>query len=154
MNRLLVSLLALVLLSTGCSKLREAEIKDVSIKGFQLINTSSANIEIEFVMDNPSGKIIVLSDANGLLKRGESNFANFTLVKADTIAPKSVSAYKLTFKVEIMDPLSLLSMGLNVSKWQYSDFKVDARAVVKLSGGGRKVLKFKDVPLENIVKRL
>jgi hypothetical protein len=45
-------------------------------------------------------------------------------------------------------------MGLNISKWKYSDFKVDARAVVKTSRGGRKVLKFKDMSIESMLKRI
>ncbi len=154
MKRLLVLLAFLPLVLSSCSKLGEVEVRELELKSFQLLSTTSANIEVEYVIHNPTSKKLMLDNVNGFLKKGDVNFAQVTLIEADTVAAKRVSINRLVFKLDIQDPLSLLSMGLNISKWHYSDFTVDARAVVKTSGGGRRVIKFKDMSMENLLKRL
>lgn len=154
MKRLLVLLAFLPLVLNSCSKLGEVEVRELELKSFQLLSTTSANIEVEYVIHNPTSKKLMLDNVNGFLKKGDVNFAQVTLIEADTVAAKRVSINRLVFKLDIQDPLSLLSMGLNISKWHYSDFTVDARAVVKTSGGGRRVIKFKDMSMENLLKRL
>lgn len=154
MKRLLVLLAFLPLVLNSCSKLGEVEVRELELKSFQLLSTTSANIEVEYVIHNPTSKKLMLDNVNGFLKKGDVNFAQVTLIEADTVAAKRVSINRLVFKLDIQDPLSLLSMGLNISKWHYSDFTVDARAVVKTSGGGRRIIKFKDMSMENLLKRL
>jgi len=154
MKRLLVLLAFLPLVLSSCSKLGEVEVRELELKSFQLLSTTSANIEVEYVIHNPTSKKLMLDNVNGFLKKGDVNFAQVTLIEADTVAAKRVSINRLVFKLDIQDPLSLLSMGLNISKWHYSDFTVDARAVVKTSGGGRRVIKFKDMSMESLLKRL
>ncbi len=154
MKRLLVLLAFLPLVLSSCSKLGEVEVRELELKSFQLLSTTSANIEVEYVIHNPTSKKLMLDNVNGFLKKGDVNFAQVTLIEADTVAAKRVSINRLVFKLDIQDPLSLLSMGLNISKWHYSDFTVDARAVVKTSGGGRRIIKFKDMSMENLLKRL
>lgn len=154
MKRLLVLLAFLPLVLSSCSKLVEVEVRELELKSFQLLSTTSANIEVEYVIHNPTSKKLMLDNVNGFLKKGDVNFAQVTLIEADTVAAKRVSINRLVFKLDIQDPLSLLSMGLNISKWHYSDFTVDARAVVKTSGGGRRIIKFKDMSMENLLKRL
>lgn len=154
MKRLLFLLAFLPFVLSSCSKLGEVEVRELELKSFQLLSTTSANIEVEYVIHNPTSKKLMLDNVNGFLKKGDVNFAQVTLIEADTVAAKRVSINRLVFKLDIQDPLSLLSMGLNISKWHYSDFTVDARAVVKTSGGGRRVIKFKDMSMENLLKRL
>lgn len=154
MKRLLVSLLFVSLLFTSCSKLGQVEVKAINIKNFKLLNTSSADLEVEFVINNPTNKTLVLSSADGFLKRGNVNFAMFSLGGCDTVAANRISVNRLIFRLNVIDPLSLLSMGLNLSQWKYSDFKVDARAVINPTPGRKRVIKIKDMPLENLAKRL
>lgn len=154
MKRLLVLLAFLPLVLSSCSKLGEMEVRELELKSFQLLSTTSANIEVEYVIHNPTSKKLILDNVNGFLKKGDVNFAQVTLIEADTVAAKRVSVNRLVFKLDIQDPLSLLSMGLNISKWHYSDFTVDARAVVKTSDGGRRVIKIKNMSMENLINRL
>ncbi len=154
MNRLLSLVLVLTLFATSCTKLREVDIKKVDIKSFQLLNTSTANIELEYLIQNPSGRRLIIESASALLKRSGVDFATATMIKADTIPPRTQSLYRASFRIEVSDPLALLSMGLNLSKWSYKDFRVDARATIKASGRGKKTIKFKDIPLENLINRL
>ncbi len=143
-----------LLLFTSCSKLGDIELKGIEVKGIELITTTSAIIEMEYVIQNPSNSSLILRDADGFLKRGDVNFAQITLLSADTVASKRISVNRLRFRMDILDPLSLLSMGLNLSKWKFSDFVVDARAVVKPTGRRRKVIKLRNVPMDKLVDRL
>jgi hypothetical protein len=89
-----------------------------------------------------------------LLKKSGTNFARVYLIEADTIVARKESVNTALFRVEILDPLSLLAMGLNVSRWQYNDFRIDVRAIIKIAGRGNRTVRFKDIPLENLAKRL
>jgi hypothetical protein len=154
MNRLLPLLLVIMLSAFGCSKLKEVDVRDMKVKRFELINTSSANIEIEYLVENPSGRTITVESVNGVLKKSGVNFAYATMVSADTVPPRMASINGIMFKIEINDPLSLLAMGMNVSRWNLDDFRLDGVFVLRVSGAGRKTLKYKDVPLKSIVNAL
>ena len=105
-------------------------------------------------MQNPSGRTITVQSADGILKKRGVNFAYATLLSADVVTPKMASINNIVFRIEINDPLSLLSMGLNVSRWDLDEFFLDGIFTLKVSGAGRKTLKYKNVPLKNIVNAL
>lgn len=154
MKRLLGFLFFAALLFTSCNKLGQVEVKAINVKNFKLVNTSSADITVEVIINNPTNKQLVLCNADGFLKRGAANFAMFSLGSCDTVASNRISVNNLTFRINVIDPLSLLSMGLNLSQWKYSDFKVDARAIIRPLPGRKRVVKIKDMPLESLAKRL
>jgi hypothetical protein len=154
MKRLFYLLLVMTVLSTGCSKLGDVDVEEIGIKSFRLVNTSTALIELEYKINNPSGRKIILNSGEGLLKKSGTNFARVYLIEADTIIARKESVNTALFRVEILDPLSLLAMGLNVSRWQYNDFRIDVRAILKIAGRGKRTVRFKDIPLENLAKRL
>ncbi len=149
-----LSLIVVALVSFGCAKIREVKITDLSLKRFELLSTSAAIMEIQYNVDNPSGRTFILSAADGMLKKNGLNFAQATLMQADTVSARGVTVGVIKFKIDVLDPLALLSMGLNLSKWDYKDLKVDARATIKSPGRGKRVIKYKDIPVENLAKRL
>lgn len=153
MKRLLVFPLLFVLLFSSCTNYRDIEIKSVSLYDVKLLSTSRAMVEVEYVIDNTANADIVLVSADGFLTKNRVNFAQITLIKADTIAMASETKNRALFQVEILDPISLFSMGLNIKNWKMSDLEINARGLIRNSKGGRKVLKFKNMPLENIIKR-
>lgn len=154
MRRYLLLGAIMVALLTNCSKFYAIEMGGATLKGFKLTGTSSAEIELEVSVDNPSGRAIYLDGVDGFLKKEGINFAQLSLVEADTIAARQVSVNSVKFKIDIVDPLSLLSMGLNLSKWDYSDFTLDVRGVVRTTKGGRRVVKFKGLPIDRVIDRL
>ncbi|HCT94209.1 MAG: hypothetical protein A2X19_08860 [Bacteroidetes bacterium GWE2_39_28] len=154
MNRLFAFALVTILFTTSCSKLKEVDVRDMKVKRFELINTTTANIHIEYLIENPSGRTITVQSADGILKKRGVNFAYATLLSADVVTPKMASINNIVFRIEINDPLSLLSMGLNVSRWDLDEFFLDGIFTLKVSGAGRKTLKYKNVPLKNIVNAL
>ena len=110
MKRLLVLLAFLPLVLSSCSKLGEVEVRELELKSFQLLSTTSANIEVEYVIHNPTSKKLMLDNVNGFLKKGDVNFAQVTLIEADTVAAKRVSMFFLKQAQSLLLP-SLLNIG-------------------------------------------
>ena len=96
---------------------------------------------------------LILQSIDGFLTRNSVNFAQITLIKTDTIAAACQSTNRARFQVELLDPMALFSMGLNIKSWKMSDFEINARGVLRTSKGGRKAIKLKNVPLESLTNR-
>lgn len=153
MKRLLTVIVLVVTLLSSCTNYRNIEVSSVALRDVKLLSTSRAAIEVEYVITNNSGSDLILSSADGFLMKNRVNFAQLTLVSADTVARGETTTNRLKFNVELLDPLSLFSMGLNINSWKTSDFEINVRGVIENSKGRKKVFKFKNLPLENLIKR-
>ena len=149
----LIVLCAVISLS-GCSGVGDIDIREVKLKNARMVNTTSADLEFECVVHNPTNRRIIIEDANGVLKKRDVVFARIHLVKADTVAANGLSSNTALLKVNIEDPLSLLSMGLNISSWDTSEFKADLRSTIRREGRAKHVFKRKNIPLESLLERL
>lgn len=154
MKRLLFLTLLSALMFSGCTDFSEVDVKNFKLKKFDLVNTSRADITFEYLIDNPTSTDLIITSANGFITKKGVNFAQIGLMEPDTIASRSVSSNLADIQVDLLDPMSLLSMGLNISSWRVEDFNLNARITVRTSSGFRKIIKFKNVPLEHLVKRL
>ena len=144
----------MVAILSGCSGLSDIDIKEVHFRGYTFLNTSSANVEFECVVYNPTPKRIILENLEGIVKKEGINFGRVSLVESDTVAANGISNNRVVLKVEIQNTLSVLSMGLNISSWKASEFKADLLVVVRREKGVKRVIKRKDVPLEDLIERL
>ena len=154
MKRLLFLTLLSIAFLSSCTNFNELDIKSVKLQKFTLVNTSRADVSFECLVDNPTNSSLIVTSAEGFITKKGVNFAQLALLRADTIAAKAVSSSFVVIQVNLLDPISLLSMGLNISSWKVDDFNIDARITIKTSSGYKKVLKFKDVPLDHLVSRL
>lgn len=59
----------------------------------------------------------------------------------------------ISINAHIVDPLSLLSGGLNISTWDVDNFRLTAKLTVGTDKGGKRVFKVKEMPIKNIIKR-
>lgn len=154
MNRIFsVLLLAAGLMLTGCASYKNINIEEVKLDKIQLQSTSNAIVELKCRIDNPANAKIYLTAVDGFVVRNGANFAQIRLLSSDTLAAKAVSEAVMVFQVELLDPLALLSMGLNISTWDIKDFEINARTTVKTSTGLRKQIKLKKVPLQNLINK-
>jgi len=153
MKRLLIVIVLVITLLSSCTNYRNIEVSSVALRDVKLLSTSRAAIEVEYVITNNSGSDLILASADGFLMKNRVNFAQLTLVSADTVARGETTTNRLKFNVELLDPLSLFSMGLNINSWKTSDFEINVRGVIENSKGRKKVFKFKNLPLENLIKR-
>ncbi|MFA6335473.1 MAG: hypothetical protein WCX48_07950 [Bacteroidales bacterium] len=154
MKRLLFLTILSALLFTSCTNFSEVDIKNIKLNKFNLVNTSRADVTFEYLIDNPTNSSLIIASAEGFITKEGVNFAQLGLMKPDTIASRSVTSNLVAIKVDMLDPVSLLSMGLNLSSWRIEDFNLDAKITIKTSSGYKKVFKFKNVPLEHLVNRL
>ncbi len=147
-------IIALVIIAlTGCNRYSDIEIMSVKLNDVKIHSTSRAEVELEFVVKNGSLRDLTITRADGFLTKDRINFAQFTLLESEMIESGRTTSSKARFNVELLDPLSLFSMGLNISSWKMSDFEIDARGVVSNDKGRKKVFKFKNLPLEKLIKR-
>lgn len=153
MKRLLTVIVLVITLLSSCTNYRNIEVSSVALRDVKLLSTSRAAIEVEYVITNNSGSDLILASADGFLMKNRVNFAQLTLVSADTVARGVTTTNRLKFNVELLDPLSLFSMGLNINSWKTSDFEINVRGVIENSKGRKRVFKFKNLPLENLIKR-
>ncbi|OJV22754.1 MAG: hypothetical protein BGO30_00050 [Bacteroidetes bacterium 41-46] len=149
----LIALVTLTALSTGCNRYSEIEIVSVKLTDIKIHSTSRAEVEVEYIVKNGSKRDLTLSGADGFLTKERVNFAQFTLMESEMIERGATTASKARFKVELLDPLSLFSMGLNINSWKMSDFEIDARGTISNDRGSKRTFKFKNLPLEKMLKR-
>lgn len=154
MKRLLFLTLFPIVLLASCTNFSEVDIKNIKLHEFNLVNTFRANVTFEYLIDNPTNSSLIITSADGFITKKGVNFAQLGLIKSDTIVSRSVTSNLVAIEVDLLDPISLLSMGLNISSWRVQDFNLDARITVKTSSGYKKIFKFKNVPLEHLVDRL
>lgn len=138
---------------SSCTNYQNIDIQQVKLKKINLQSTSNAVVEMEVVVANPANTNIYLNSFDGFLTRNGVNFAQIRLLSSDTAKARTISAPVVAFQVELLDPLTLLSMGLNISTWELSDFNINARVQVRTSSGARKQLKFKNIPLKQFIDK-
>lgn len=154
MKKTLLLFVAISFSLLSCTKFREIDVRNIEFKGFKLLSTSSVLIDIGYDVKNPSKKDFFLERAEGLITKGGVQFATISLVDADSIKALSNESNNATFKLVLTDPLSLLSIGLDPSKWKAEEFRIDAKSFIKSSSGVRKCLKFKDLSLNSVIRKL
>lgn len=153
MKRIVLITALIIIALTGCNRYSEIEIVNIKLSDVKIHSTSRAEVEVEFVVKNGSLRDLTITGADGFLTKERVNFAQFTLIESEMIERGKTTTSKAKFNVELLDPLSLFSMGLNINSWKMSDFEIDARGVVSNDKGNKRVFKFKNLPLEKLIKR-
>lgn len=153
MKRIVLITALIIIALTGCNRYSEIEIVNIKLSDVKIRSTSRAEVEVEFVVNNGSLRDLTITGADGFLTKERVNFAQFTLIESEMIERGKTTTSKARFNVELLDPLSLFSMGLNINSWKMSDFEIDARGVVANDKGNKRVFKFKNLPLEKLIKR-
>lgn len=151
MKRLTLVFLILLTALSGCTNYKSVNIEGVYLAGFRMENSTKATISFNIKIDNPLHTSIILESFDGVLRKDFERFAIFTLEEPATIGPMSNDTVKATMEVTLCDPMSLLSMGLNIKSWKADNFTVDGKAVLKNGSGGKRTIKMKDVPLNKVM---
>ncbi|MCK9305242.1 MAG: hypothetical protein PHP30_05755 [Bacteroidales bacterium] len=154
MKREIPIFVVVVILLQSCINLRSVDINSVSLNSFKLVNTSRADLVFEYTAENSTASSLVIASADGFIKKKGVNFAQMTLLQPDTIPAGSVKNGTLNVRFDLMDPISLLSMGLNIASWRAEDFNIDARIMLKSGERRKKVIRVKEIPLENLINKL
>lgn len=153
MKKSLPLAIIIVLLTTACTNYKNIEVRSVSLSSFKLVSTSRASIELDYIINNPTASAIILSSGEGIITKKGLDFAQLEIPKPDTLPPRTIKSGKLVVNAVLLDPISLLSMGLNISSWKAEDFHVNTKMVFRTASGYKKTLKHKNIPLKDLINK-
>lgn len=147
---LLISVIAL----TSCNKFKDIEVDFVSLSSFRLHSTSQAELSFDVIVDNPTDNTIILNGINGMIRKSDRDFAAVSLKETVSVPPMSREKRTVVVSFSLLDPMALLSIGLNIDSWDMSDFKVNGTLYLKTDSGLKHKFRFKNVTLERMLKIL
>lgn len=153
MKRFTVLLLFSLILFSSCNYYKDVEVNGVKLISFKLESTSKATVGFEVEVDNPLNTTVFLTTFEGSLFKKERIFADFHISDIPSVAPRFKGGVPATVFITIDDPLTLLSTGLNIKSWKADDFMITCKIALRSDNGKRKVYKFKNVPLNKVIKR-
>lgn len=140
------------LLLSSCSNYRSIEVEDLSVSSLKLKSASKIDLGLKAHVENPTRATFELVDVNGIVYKGDMPFANILLLENSVMPPFYEGDIPINCRVELIDPMAVLVMGLNIKSWNISDFKLDVKATVK-KGAIKKSFKMNNIPLDKLVKK-
>lgn len=146
----ILALISIVFLS-GCTKYKDIKIESINLSSMKIVNTSKANLVFDVKAENPTNATLYLTDMHGTLLRNNKDFATLQLMDTPSIEPSYKGAFPVKMEISIIDPISILSLGLNFKSWNVEDFRINGKITIKSSTGGRKSFKYKDVPVQRLI---
>ncbi len=149
MRRSIIFTLLFMLLLSGC-QVRKIGIRNVSLGSVHLESTSAADVELIVDMDNPGKSAISLIHAEASLYRDGKEFARAVLMETAIASPGFSGELPVKLQVSFVDPMALLTIGLNFGSWSLDSFSVDGKAVIK-GNGGKRTLRMNNIPLQKLV---
>lgn len=151
MTNRIILFLSLILVLGGCNPYREVKFESFKLSSFELVSTSRATIVFAAAIDNPLKSSISLLSVDGTVLKEYTSFAKITLLEEVVVPAHTKGEVMVRISIELLDPMALLSMGLNIRSWDLEDFRTSAKITFKLGSGGSKTFKFRNVPLERMV---
>lgn len=153
MKKLLLILVALSCLLSGCANYRQISLEDVQLGKIKMAGMTKADIGLKLLVNNPTRATFTVEDISGMVYKEGVEFARISMFDPFQVAPGTPSATDAILRLEISDPVSALVMGLDFGSWKMEQFTVDAQVQVK-GKGLKKNFTFKDKPLKELVEDL
>lgn len=153
MKKYLIIIVAVASLLSSCAGYREIVIGNIELEKIKLTSASKADLVFGVDVYNPTKADFIITDIQGVLFKDDVPFANLYLLE-DVSIPKAFNGEVfLKNRVELLDPMAVLVMGLNIKSWNMSEFKVKIKVTVK-KGGFKKTFKLNNIPLDKVVKKI
>ena len=147
----LFALLAIAILTPGCNKFKEIEVTSCEISSLTPKGFRSVDAVLSVGVHNPAPSF-TLSDVTGCVRNGELTIATFSGGPV-SVEKKSDQVYELPCTLMLEEGLSLFEV-LNLFKtMDFTGYVVDVSGDVTLSGGLKKKLEYKDIPLDSLVEK-
>ena len=147
-------LLVSALMAAGCAEYRQISVENVALAGFRFNGTSSATIELAADVYNPTPHVIFLDEVDAVLFREGKEFARFALEDKPSVAADTNSKVRIPVRASVMDPISIISAGLNFNSWNLDDLVVDGRIVLRSDAGYKKAFRMKKTPVKDILRMI
>lgn len=155
MKKFLLILLAAASVLSSCAGYKQIDLEDVQMKSFKMSALTSADVTFALEVNNPTKSAFKIDGAEGIVYKDGVEFARISQVKDGiaVIEPGTPAHTDITLRVWLTDPFSAVSGGFNPKSWKLDNFKADATVWVK-KGKFSKKLKFKDMPVKELVEKL
>lgn len=134
MKKLLLILVALSCLLSGCANYRQISLEDVQLGKIKMAGITKADVGLKLLVNNPTRATFTVEDIKGMVYKEGVEFARISMSAPFQVAPGTPAATEATLRLEIADPVSALVMGLDFSSWKIEQFTVDAQVQVKGKG--------------------
>ncbi len=150
MKRGLLFLFILLLISS-CHPYKKLNLSSIKLTSVELKSTSKVSFVLTAEVENENEKAISLEDFNGVLFHENNEFALVDLKEPVSVMAGEKASIDISLEAKLIDPLSLLSMGLNIETWDIDDFRVSSKATLRAEKGRKKTLRIKNMPLEKLI---
>lgn len=147
----IILLLALLIGVTSCSSYKEVQINDITLSRIKLRSTSSAEIKVNMEISNPTSSKFTLTQMHSTVMHKGAKFADIDTKEMHTINKRCDTTIAIPLDIKILDPLQLLSIGINYQSWNWEDFSADIKMTVK-SGSLKRTIRRNNVPLSELAK--
>jgi len=146
---LAVALALGLVLSAGCSKVKDIKVTSCSLESFSPRGLRSVDAVLAIGIDNPSVAFRITS-LEGVVKYNGEDFATYT---ADTVSVdrKSSKVYDVPCSAVLSESVTLMKALSIISNGDLEGFTTDVKAKVKLKGGAGTTLNYKDIDLNEVV---
>lgn len=144
-------LLLFTFLLWGCNDYRQIEVEHITLNSMRFVNTTTAAINLEADVKNPTKRAVSLENLNAVLFKEGKKFAKFCLTDNFVATPGENIAVPINIEAKVLDHIALISTGLNLKSWNLDNFTVSGKFTVKMDGVPKKRIKFKNKPLKSIL---
>ncbi|HIZ85408.1 MAG TPA: LEA type 2 family protein [Candidatus Coprenecus stercoravium] len=151
MRRIVFFAVAVMLLA-GCADYRQLRVDDVSIGSLRFNGTSSAVVELKAGVYNPTKYEVSVRELDALLLKEGKEFARFSLEDIPSVAADTQGVVSIPVRASVLDPIAIISSGLNFGSWDMDDFTVDGKIVIAFNGGMKKTVRLNNVPVRDIIQ--
>lgn len=117
-------------------------------------SSTEANVTFDFLVNNMAQYPISLTFMEATIKKDMDLFAFIALEDTATVSPLAKESVKVPIDITLCDPMSLLSMGLNINKWDINAFTISGKISLAGKNGSKYTHKIKEMPLGTLLKRL
>lgn len=117
-------------------------------------SSTKANIVFDFKVSNMAQYPVDLVFMEATIKKDMDLFATIDLKDTASVKALSSENVKIPVGVTLCDPMSLLSMGLNVKNWDINEFVVTGKVTLVGNKGSKHTHKIKEMPLSTLLKHL
>ena len=154
MRRLTLIFIVCLAVLSGCSPAKQLYIDKISLSGFRMESSTEANVTFDFLVNNMAQYPISLTFMEATIKKDLDLFATVLLKDEVSVQPATKESVKVPVEVTLCDPMSLLSMGLNINKWDINAFTISGKISLAGKNGSKYTHKIKEMPLGTLLKRL
>jgi LEA14-like dessication related protein len=151
MKYLSILFLSFMMILGGCCHFQKVNVESVNLSSFRMESSSKALVSFDIKVNNPTNNAISIVFLDGVLRKDMDRFATVSLVDTATVSAGSIETVNVTTEVTLCDPMSLLSMGLNIKSWKSESFTISGKITLKCENGAKKNLKLKDTKLNKVI---